>query len=159
MKICCIIGHRNFKKDKELELKTKRIVSDLIEKEKVTEFLFGSKSKFDDFCYDIISEYKYYYPNLKRIFIRAEYPIISDDYYKYLKLFYEESYFYNDKLISNKFCYIKRNQVMIDKSDFCIFYFNDDYTPKTKTQSGTQIAYKYARKKGKTIFNLFNNDL
>ncbi len=48
MKTCCIIGHRDFEKNKELELKIKSIVTDLIEKETVTEFLFGSKSKFKE---------------------------------------------------------------------------------------------------------------
>ena len=56
MKTCCIIGHRDIEKTKELELKVKRIVTELIEKENVTEFLFGSKSDFIDFCYGIITK-------------------------------------------------------------------------------------------------------
>ena len=155
MKTCCIIGHRDFEKTKELELRLKSLVNDLIENKNVTDFLFGSKSNFVDYCYDIVTEYKTSYPNIKRIYVRAEYPIISDNYYNYLKTFYEDSYFYSNKLISNKFSYIKRNQVMIDKSDYCIFYFNSDYIPKTKTQSGTNIAYKYAIKKKKKIINLY----
>ncbi len=158
MKVCCIIGHRDFEKNKEIELRLKNIVTDLIEQENVNVFLFGSKSKFIDFCYDIVTEYKKIYSNLKRILVRAEYPIISDSYYEYLKNFYEDSYFYNEKLISNRFSYIRRNQVMIDKSDFCIFYFNKNYFPKSKTQSGTTLAYNYAIKKGKRIFNLFEKN-
>ena len=99
------------------------------------------------------------YPNIKRIFVRAEYPIISDNYYNYLQTLYEDSYFYSEKLISNKFTYIRRNQTMIDKSDFCIFYFNSNYIPKTKTQSGTHLAYEYAKKKNKLIINVFNDEL
>ncbi|MBR7100502.1 MAG: hypothetical protein IKC91_05055 [Clostridia bacterium] len=159
MNTCCIIGHRDFEKTKELELKVKSIVADLIEKENVTDFLFGSKSKFIDFCYDIVTEYKNTYSNLKRIFVRAEYPIISDDYYNYLKTFYEDSYFYSEKLITNRFSYIRRNQVMIDKSNFCIFYFNSNYRPKRKRQSGTHIAYEYAIKKGKEILNVLSYKL
>ncbi len=155
MKVCCIIGHRDFEKTKEIEKKAKNIVADLIEKENVNVFLFGSKSKFVDFCYEIVTEYKRTYFNIKRIFVRAEYPIINDNYYNYLKTFYEDSYFYSEKLKSNRFSYIKRNQVMIEKSDFCIFYFNENYLPKTKTQSGTNIAYKYALKQNKKIINLF----
>ena len=159
MKTCCIIGHRDFEKTKDLELKVKRIVTDLIEKENVTEFLFGSKSKFINFCYDIITEYKNNCPNLKRVFVRAEYPVISEEYYNYLKTFYEDSYFYSEKLTNNKFSYIRRNKVMIDKSDVCIFYFNANYLPKTRTQSGTRIAYEYAIKKGKEIVNVLNYEL
>ena len=85
MKTCCIIGHRNFEKTKELEFAVKEIVCNLITKENVTNFLFGSKSKFVDFCYDVITEYKKSYSNINRIYIRAEYPIITEDYYEYLK--------------------------------------------------------------------------
>lgn len=53
MKTCCIIGHRDFEKTKELELKLNNILKDLIENKNVTNFLFGSKSMFVDFCYDI----------------------------------------------------------------------------------------------------------
>ena len=149
LKTSCILGHRDFKKTDELELKLKKLLIDLIEIEGVNEFLFGSKSKFTDFCYDIVSELKNKYPNIKRIFIRAEYPIINNNYYNYLKRLYEDSYFYSEKLISNKFSYIRRNQVMINKSDICIFYFNNDYD--SKQQSGTRIAYEYAVKKDKKI--------
>lgn len=155
-KTCCIIGHRDFEKSKELELKVKKIVAELIEKENITNFLFGSNSKFTDFCCDIITEYKNNYPNIQRIFIRAEYPIISDSYYNYLKTFYDDSYFYSEKLLNNKFSYIRRDKFMVDKSDFCLFYFNPNYKPKTKTRSGTCMAYEYALKKHKFIINILN---
>jgi len=155
MKTCCIIGHRDFKETEELRAIAKDLISDLIKKEKVTKFLFGSKSQFTEFCYDIVSQLKSRHTNLKRVFVRAEYPIIDDHYYNYLKKFYEDSYFYSDKLMTNKFSHIRRNQVMIDKSDIYLFYFNSDYVPQTKTRSGTHIAYIYATKKGKKILNLF----
>lgn len=154
MKTCCIIGHRDFNGTNQLELKVKDLIVNLIEKENVTEFLFGSKSNFTDFCYEIVTNLIYQYTNIKRIFIRAEYPIISEEYYNYLNTFYEDSYFYSEKLVTNKFSHIRRNQVMIDKSDICIFYFNKNYQPNTKTQSGTHIAYEYAIKKGKKILNI-----
>lgn len=156
MKTCCIIGHRNFVITTEIALKVNKIVDNLIVNENVTEFLFGSKSNFIDYCYDIVTEYKNRYPNLKRIFVRAEYPLINDDYYKHLKTYYEDSYFYSEKLISNKFSYIRRNKAMIDKSDFCLFYYDKNYFLSTKTQSGTRIAYEYAVKKGKNVINVLN---
>lgn len=137
-------------------MKLKSTIIDLIEKENVTKFLFGSKSKFTEFCYNIVTELKNKYSNVNRIFVRAEYPIISANYYNYLKKLYEDSCFYSENLISNRFSYIRRNQAMIDKSDICLFYFNRDYLPSTKTQRGTRIAYKYALKKDKKIINLLN---
>ena len=56
---------------------------------------------------------------------------------------------------------------MIDKADFCIFYYNENYTPIKKsnnlffadkqTNSGTKIAYNYAIKNKKEIINILNN--
>ena len=47
---------------------------------------------------------------------------------------------------------------MIDKSKFCLVYFDESYTPVTnvKTKSGTRLAYDYAVKKQKNIINIFN---
>ena len=55
---------------------------------------------------------------------------------------------------------------MIDKADFCIFYYDENYQPPLKPatgkrifsfqpKSGTKIAYDYAVQKKKTIINLF----
>ena len=154
MKTCCIIGHRDFKITDELTIKINDTITHLINKENVTIFLFGSKSNFTDYCYKIVTKLLNKYPYLKRIYIRAEYPIISDEYYDYLKTLYEESYFYCSNKTTNKFSYIRRNQTMIDKSDICLFYFNNTYVPKSKTNSGTSIAYEYALKINKTILNI-----
>lgn len=156
MKKCCIIGHRNFVNNSVLELKIKDLIVYLIECEKVTEFLFGSKSSFNDFCYEIVSNLMDKYPYVKRIYVRAEYPIISNDYYNYLKTIYEESYFFDKKLQTNKFSHIRRNKYIIDKSDICLFYYDKRYIPDTKTRSGTRIAYEYAVTKGKIIYNVLN---
>ena len=78
MKTCCVISHRDFEKTKELELRVKRTVTYLIEKENVTEFLFGSKSKFTDFCYDVVTEHKEIVSSLKRIFILWIYNIANN---------------------------------------------------------------------------------
>ena len=53
---------------------------------------------------------------------------------------------------------------MIDKSDFCIVYYREDYKPPMRKnsrrdffeyqpKSGTKLAYDYAKRKGKTIIN------
>lgn len=155
MKICCIIGHRNFEKSKELEFKLKTTLIDLIENKNVTTFLFGSKSNFVDFCYEVLSSLMDSYSNLKRVYVRAEYPVINSDYKSYLLRLYEDSYFFSKNSTTNKYSYIKRNQTMIDSSDFCLFFYSEKY--KIKTQSGTQIAYAYAVKKNKKIINI--NDI
>ena len=56
---------------------------------------------------------------------------------------------------------------MIDNSTYCVFYYNENYTPPlkrtpkrntvstSKRNSGTKIAYDYAMKKKKQIINLY----
>ena len=52
---------------------------------------------------------------------------------------------------AGRLVYIKRNQQMIDHSQFCIFYIREDYMPKDR-KSGTKIVFDYAQKYKKTIF-------
>ena len=57
---------------------------------------------------------------------------------------------------------------MIDRSDYCVFYYNPNYLPNMRKvskqslyyqpKSGTKLAYDYAVKKGKSIMNLCTNE-
>lgn len=64
--------------------------------------------------------------------------------------------------------YVERNQEMINKSDFCIFYYDENYLPPRRKnsrrdlfdyqpKSGTVVAYEYALKKQTVIFNVFDD--
>ena len=86
-KNCCFIGHKNIKETEELKNNICKTSETLILKEKVDTFLFGSKSRFNDLCYEIVTEIKEKYPNIKRIYVRAEYPIVNDTYKAYMLKF------------------------------------------------------------------------
>ena len=45
---------------------------------------------------------------------------------------------------------------MINKSDFVVFYYNENYRPPSKNtaKSGTKLAYEYAVKKCKAVINI-----
>ena len=147
---CCFIGHREINVTDELKEKLRVVIEHLITDESIDTFLFGSKSHFDDLCYDIVTEIKKKYPHIKRIFVRAEYPYIDESYEAYLLESYEDTYFPKSVLGAGKASYVKRNCEMIDNSRFCIVYYKEDYTPKGR-KSGTKIALAYAEKKKKTI--------
>ena len=147
---CCFFGHRKIENEKELTDILTDIIEDLIINKKINTFLFGSKSQFDDLCYDIVTEIKKKYPHIKRIFVRAEYPYIDESYKAYLLENYEDTYFPKSVLGAGKASYVKRNCEMIDNSRFCIVYYKEDYTPKSR-KSGTKIAFTYAEKKKKNI--------
>ena len=147
---CCFIGHREINVTDELKEKLHMVIERLIIEESIDTFLFGSKSQFDDLCYDIVTEIKKKYPHIKRIFVRAEYPYIDESYVAYLLKSYEDTYFPKSVLGAGKASYVKRNCEMIENSRFCIVYYKEDYTPKGR-KSGTKIALDYAEKKKKSI--------
>lgn len=58
MNICCFIGHRTINETEQLKLKLYNIIEKLIIEENVDTFLFGSKSRFNDLCYELVTEIK-----------------------------------------------------------------------------------------------------
>ncbi len=154
-KTCCFIGHRKIDTTEDLEKRLYVIIEDLILNKDVNVFLFGSKSDFDDLCHKIISKLKEKYPYIKRIYVRAEYMYKNDFYENSLRQFYEDSYYPENIIKAGRCAYVERNYEIINKSEFCVFYFDENYAPN-KRRSGTKIAYDYAVKKKKTVINLYD---
>lgn len=154
--VCCFFGHRKIEITNELRKKLYNIIENLILEECVGTFLFGSNSQFNDLCYQIICELREKYSFIKRIYVRAEFPYIKDDYRAYLLQKYEETYYPDNILKAGRSVYVKRNCEMINKSRFCIIYFNKNYSLPAQKKSGTKIAYDYANKKQRRIINLFD---
>ena len=113
---CCFIGHRTITETKELKSKLNEIIEKLITNKNIDTFLFGSKSQFNTLCLEIVTKFKEKYPHIKRIYVRAEYPCINDDYKNYLLESYEDTYYPEKIKNSGKGVYIKRNCEIIDKS-------------------------------------------
>ncbi len=164
-KSCCFFGHRKIEHTEELERQIYENAERLIIEENVDTFYFGSKSEFNTLCRNVIRNLKEKYPDIKRIYIRAEYAYINGSYRDYLLEDYEDTFFPEKAINAGKASYVERNQVMIDKSDFCVVYYNEDYLPPMRKhsrkdlfeyqpKSGTKIAYDYAQKKGKGIIRL-----
>ena len=74
MKTCCFIGHRNAIGTPELCEELRKTIITLIEEKGVKWFLFGSRSKFDDLCLNMITELQQEYPEIKRMYVRSHYP-------------------------------------------------------------------------------------
>ena len=150
---CCFIGHRTINETEELKSKLIEIVEKLIVDENVDTFLFGSKSRFNSLCLELVTGIKEKHPHIKRIYVRAEYPDINEKYTNYLLEFYEDTY-YPEKIIgAGKVAYVERNYEMINKSRFCIFYYDEQNAP-TIRKSGTKIAFDYAVKQKKEIIRI-----
>ena len=148
---CSFLGHREICETQELKLQLYNVIEMLIRDKEVDTFLFGSKSRFNSLCYKLVTEMKEKYPHIKRIYVRAEFPVISDSYKAYLLENYEETYYPAKAIGAGRSVYIKRNYKMIDDSQFCVFYCEEEYEP-TGRKSGTKIALEYAEKHNKTIY-------
>lgn len=151
--VCCFIGHRKINETKEVRNQLLEIIENLITDEKIDTFLFGSKSRFNELCYETVTRLKEKYPYIKRIFVRAEYPYIGDDYKEYILESYEDTYFPKNIIGTGRLSYVKRNIEMINKSGFCVFYFDKGMLP-TDRRSGTEVAFNYAVKRKKIIIQL-----
>lgn len=162
---CCFFGHRKINKTPELVERLTTTIKELIENRDVTTFLFGSKSEFNSLCLDVVTNLKEQYPFIKRVYVRAAYPDISESYTDYLLESYEETYFLEKLRNAGRASYVERNQEMIDKSEFCIVYYDENYKPPRRKnsrrdlcdyqpKSGTTIAYNYAVQKQLKIINV-----
>ena len=148
--ICCFFGHRTINETDELRTKITEVVERLIIDENVDTFLFGSKSAFDSLCLELVTKLKEKYPHVKRIYVRAEFPYINDDYLTYLLKYYDDTY-YPEKLHgAGRAAYVERNYEMINNSKYCIVYYDEQNAPTTR-KSGTKIALDYAIKKGREV--------
>ena len=163
-KSVCFIGHRKIERTPEIEKKLRKILLKLI-KNGTVNFIFGDHSEFNYLCYDIVTELKETYPQIKRIKFRKDYEDTDDYTMQFLITGYEENICPKGVGSSGRASYVERNQAMIRESDVCIFYYDENYLPKRRyydkyemymyqPKSGTALAYKYALKMKKRIFNL-----
>lgn len=148
---CCFVGHRDIYETEELRKQLYRVVEDLIVNKSVDTFLFGSKSRFNSLCYELVTDLKEKYPKIKRVYVRAEFPVIHEDYKRYLLTHYEDTYYPESVVATGKAVYINRNKEMIDRSNFCVFYYNEKNLPIGR-KSGTKIALDYGEKCKKVIY-------
>ena len=162
----CFFGHRKIDKTPELIERLTKAIEVLITEKGVNVFYFGSKSEFDDLCHKVVTELKEKYPHIKRIYVRSAFQHIPDWYENGLLQYYEDTYFPEYMENAGKASYVERNQEMINKSDYCFVYYDENYLPPRRKnsrrditgyqpKSGTAVAYDYAVKKKKEIINVY----
>ena len=191
-KACCFIGHRKIPDDANIETKVREIVERLILEENVKIFNFGSRSAFDDLCHEIVTELKEKYSDIERraytcrsesCTLESEREYWEEIYSHFEKrevhlLGVESEVEHKTKYTSGRASYVERNYAMIDDSDYCIFYYNEEYQPQRRKESrrsigtyqpnsGTKVAYEHAMQKSrvgektgktKTIINVYSKN-
>ena len=152
-KTCCFFGHRNIIETEELKSRLSEIIENLIVNQNVCTFLFGSKSCFDSLCLNLVTKAKEKYPYIERIYVRAEFPYIDNNYLTYLLKSYDKTYFPQNIINAGRAVYVERNYQMIEQSNFCVVYYDKALIPPNR-KSGTEIALSYAQKKNLPIILL-----
>ena len=178
-KICSFFGHRKIEITEELKQKVKEVIEDLIVNHSVLTFLFGSRSDFDYHLYLLDTEIEEKYPSIKRkcdtcrsetCTLESERVYWEEIYSHFRKekvtlLGVEEEVEHKTKYTSGKASYVERNQAMINDSDYCVFYYDENYQPEMRKyskrsisyyqpKSGTALAYTYAKQKKKILINV-----
>ncbi len=171
-KSCSFFGHRKISLTERLKEKTQEVIEDLIVNHSVRTFLFGSRSEFDTLCHFVVTELKEKYSFIKRISYtcKSETCILESERCEWEKIYsrlqkkevfllgVEEEVEHKTKYTAGKASYVERNQAMINDSDYCVFYYDEQNAiNKRKGKSGTAIAYDYAKRKNKVLINLFSH--
>ena len=150
---CSFFGHRQVNKTKEIYFKIRDIVENLINGGCKT-FFFGGFGEFDLMCYEIVTELKQQYADIKRIFCVTDEKHLNElkrpkwlkekIYEEYIYLYLKYDYWYT------KIYY--RNCEIVKNSDFVVFYAKND------ANSGAYKILKYAKKIKKPFVNLIEKE-
>lgn len=159
MKTCCFTGHRpqklgygeNSIQCDELKNRLEELIIELIEKEGVTHFISGVALGVDTYAANIVLKLKSNYPMITlECAIPCETQAVKwnerdrDIYYDLISKSDKET------LLQQKYtsdCMQKRNEYMVDNSDYVIAVWNGK-------PSGTGNTVKYARKNNKMVLLL-----
>ncbi len=170
----CFIGHRKIENKEAVKEKVKEVVGWFIVEKGIRVFHFGSRSEFDDICHAVVTDFQKIYPDIVRVNYncKSEYVVKKEEreglekigkalLKKELGLKDYELGKISDRVYSaGKASYVERNEEMIDDSEYCIFFYREEYkvepqnSRQSSKKSGTKLAYEYAERKKKVIVNI-----
>lgn len=115
-KTCCFFGHREVTHN--IRDKLTSIIEKLITEDGVTDFYVGHQGQFDTMVYSVLKELKAKYPRIRYTVVLAYMPDEN------IKGVYGENTLFPDGLetVPKKFAILKRNDWMIQHSDFAVCY-------------------------------------
>ncbi len=154
----CFIGHRHIYNYKEIREKLYNIVEEEI-KNGCKFFTMGTHGEFDEMALSVCRKLRKVYTDIEIEIVITSFktiePIIDHDPIfgneKYIPYSDVKTIMYDIEEEHYKRKIVKSNQQMIDNCDTLICYVNT-----TKTYGGSILAYKYAKKKGLQLVNLYN---
>lgn len=145
--IITFCGHSDFWKNREYE---RKVLSFLQEKigDIPAELYFGGYGGFDSFAYDCGKKYKMNHPNISLVFVTPYFEASRQHtHLKYQEGMYDLILYPDMANVPPRFAISRRNRYMVEKANFIIAYVEHSW-------GGAYQTYKYAKRKGKVIFNL-----
>lgn len=150
IKRCVFFGHREILNKIEVERNLRLIIRELIKEKNYKIFYFGGLGEFDLLCYNVVTEFKGEFPQIKRIFcVCDEKHLQYSKRPKWLKKQEYEEFVYLPLRFDYWYTRIYyRNCEMINLSDFIVFYVDSE------NDGGAHKTMKYANKRKKEYINI-----
>lgn len=146
-KYCSLFGHNYFWSNSDLECRIKSEIINCVENMGITDFLLGGYGGFDITCARFLRELKPIYPQIKSYLVLAYLDKKFDDMDKdYIKKTYDDLLFPPIENVPKRFAILKRNEWIVNNSDYILFYVNHSW-------GGACKMLKYANKKKKGYIN------
>ena len=141
LRTACFFGHRDVTHD--IRSKLQFIIEQLITEKQINSFYVGHQGQFDSMVYSVLKELKVKYPQIRYTVVLAYMP---DEHTKEV---YGENTLYPDGLetVPRRFAISKRNDWMIQQSDYAVCYVH-------KITGGAAKFREKAERKGLRIINI-----
>lgn len=140
MKICCFAGHSSISNNKKIKIKVTNEIINLIENEGVTAFYSGGQGSFDWLCAHCVDELKKVYSFIQSYLILAYMPKEKDNYYNETLNLFDNTIYPDIEKTPLRLAIVKRNEWMINNSDFLITYI-------WHSCGGAARTFEYAKSK------------
>lgn len=138
-------GHGKEEYGEAISKRLYEIIEELI-KSGADEFLLGGYGNFDMLAAHTVKDLQQVYPHVKSTLVV---PYINRSYDKEL---YDGSVYPPIENVPKKYAIVKRNEWSVNQADVVVAYIKYDWGGASKT-------YEYARKKKKSVVNLYKEQL
>ena len=148
--VIAFFGHSNYVSSLDDEKQLVELLETATFGEQV-DFYFGGYGNFDNFAYRCAKIYKKYHEDSKLIFITPYLNGWLDNKRDFLQKNYDEIIYPDIEQVPPKFAIIKRNEWIVNKSDYVFTYVKTHY-------GGAYRALLYAHKHKKPYINLYKGN-
>ena len=148
--IISFCGHSNYSSTQTDEIDTIKLLEEIIQGNQV-DFYLGGYGNFDNFALVCAKKYKEKHSNAQIIFVTPYLGDWLDRRRDDLKKVYDDIIYPELEHVPKKFAISKRNEWIINQSDFIISYVKTHY-------GGAYKSLLYAHKRKKLYVNLYKGE-